>query len=530
MCKLIKGFALSLVCFSLSFATISWQTTHSGTSSGVCQLTSNKISVTVHPYYADIVEEAEISTLGTVWSGDSKTLEIVGNFTLAQGTALRSMLLWNGNKILKAKLLLRADADTAYEKVVDRDKPVVVARDPALIEYLGNNQYRFKIYPVEISGTRKIRILYSVPLQMTGDGPQFRICTAFTLGAAEIPSQIPLEILKSTQTFDKCIIQHGSIKKTVQFGASYSIPVGDLNNYNYYYSSSFSPNPIVISPIVNSWNIGFTSRLDSGDICGYYSAIFASLPDTIFSFLEEENLTDANVNIEAKVMTGTKTYLSDMPGKKYFSAYVKSTTPWDSVITWTCYNNSTGAVIFAYKQKISCISDSNSLVPLIWAAKYSLKEGTNALGALYGFVDTKMSLLALESDTLNRTIALQYKDAGVPALTTQEILIKPSKRPAAPKENAIFEFETGVLKQVISKLDFQTIIANGMLQIQFTNQFNGAFSLLIVDASGRVFQKFTSTCTSGAKVSFKIPKGLKGLYLVQIQAGKDHLQKKLLLN
>ena len=97
---------------------------------------------------------------------------------------------------------------------------------------------------------------------------------------------------------------------------------------------------------------------------------------------------------------------------------MKSTTPWDSVITWTCYNNSTGAVIFAYKQKISCISDSNSLVPLIWAAKYSLKEGTNALGALYGFVDSKMSLLALESDTLDRTIALQYKDSGVPALTS----------------------------------------------------------------------------------------------------------------
>ena len=109
-------------------------------------------------------------------------------------------------------------------------------------------------------------------------------------------------------------------------------------------------------------------------------------------------------------------------------------------------------------------------------------------------------------------------------------MIKPSKRPAAPKENVIFEFETGVLKQMTGKLDFQTIIANGMLQIQFTNQFNGVFKLLIVDASGRVVQKFTSTYASGAKVSFKIPKGLKGLYLVQIQTGKEHLQKKLLLN
>ena len=152
------------------------------------------------------------------------------------------------------------------------------------------------------------------------------------------------------------------------------------------------------------------------------------------------------------------------------------------------------------------------------------------LGALYGFIDSKMSLLALESDTLSKTIALQYQDQGVPELTAQEIIIKPSKKPAAPKENAIFESVTGVLKQVICKLDFQAIIANGMLHIQFTNKFNGVFKLLIVDASGRVVQKYTSSYLSGTKVSFLIPRGLKGLYLMQIEAGKEHLQKKLLLN
>jgi hypothetical protein len=530
MGKLIKGFTFCLVCFSISFATISWQTTHNGTSGGFCQLSSNKISVTVHPYYADVVEEAEISTLGSVSWGDSKTLEITGDFTLGKGTALRSMLLWNGKKILKAKLLLRADADSAYEQVVDRDKPVFVARDPALIEYMGNDHYRFKIYPVEIGGTRKIRILYSVPLQMSGDGPLFNVYTAFTLGAVQIPNQIPMEIFNSSATYDKCFIQHGLIKKTVQFGAIYSIPVSDLYNAPYYYSSGFSSNPIKIVPVVNSWNVGFNTQIESGELGGYYSAIIASIPDTIGAFFEEENLSESDVNIEAKISTGTKIYLSDMPGKNLFGAYIKSTSPWDSIISWTCYNNSTGAAIFTCKQKINCVSDSNCMLPLIWAAKYSLVEGNGALGALYGFIDSKMSLLALESDTLSKTIALQYQDQGVPALTAQEIIIKPSKKPAAPKENAIFESVTGVLKQVICKLDFQAIIANGMLHIQFTNKFNGVFKLLIVDASGRVVQKYTSSYLSGTKVSFLIPRGLKGLYLMQIEAGKEHLQKKLLLN
>lgn len=205
---------LSTLVFS-SFSETRWQTTRNGwTSSGVCQLKSNKISVEVHPYYADVVEEAEITATGDVWSGDPNSLEITGSFTLSSGTALRSMLLWNGTKILKAKLRLRADADSLYEDVVNRE----VVRDPALIEYTGNNTYRFKIFPVAINESRKIRIMYTAPLQMTNEDPRFFISPAFTLGTQSTPSQIPVEITRSDCLFEKCILQHGTVRKTVQFG------------------------------------------------------------------------------------------------------------------------------------------------------------------------------------------------------------------------------------------------------------------------------------------------------------------------
>ena len=97
---------------------------------------SNKITATVHPHYADIVEEAEIGTMGSVWRGDAATLEITGTFILSPGSAVRSMLLLSGNKILKAKLLIRADADSAYEDVVDRDKITYIPRDPAIFSTL----------------------------------------------------------------------------------------------------------------------------------------------------------------------------------------------------------------------------------------------------------------------------------------------------------------------------------------------------------------------------------------------------------
>ncbi|NLE03274.1 MAG: hypothetical protein GX638_00530 [Crenarchaeota archaeon] len=70
----------------------------------------------------------------------------------------------NGDKILKAKLKDRTAADSAFETVVKRDEVVYEPRDPALIEYSGDNQYSLKFIQWAINKSRRIRILYSVPL------------------------------------------------------------------------------------------------------------------------------------------------------------------------------------------------------------------------------------------------------------------------------------------------------------------------------------------------------------------------------
>lgn len=520
-----KFFFICFVFINLAFSynTINWQTTRNGFSSGSCGLSSSKITITVHPYYADVVEEAEISTSGNIWSGDSKTLEITGTFNLSPGTALRSLLLWNGNTILKAKLKLRADADSAYESVVNR----VAVKDPAVVHYLGNNQYQFKIFPVELYNSRKIRILYTVPIQMSADGPQFQITNAFfAYNLSQIPNQIPVEIKSSTS--GSCIIQHGTAKKTIQFGAIYSIPVSDFREYSSYGYLTGNTKSIVITPVVKTWNTAYCFTIDSGDVKGHYAAIFASIPDTISAFINEKSLAINSLSVEAKIAAGSKFFISDMPDKKFCMAYIKSSTSWDSTITWTCYNNSTGLSVISSQQKLTCVSDSvSSMIPFIWGAKYSLREGKGPLGALYGFVDSKMSLLALEEDTLPGNIALQYIEDGVPPLNPEDIIIKQSSKPVAPAENVIFE---SVKRQVIRTNNLHITFANGLLNIQFANKFSGSFKLLIVDANGRVIQKIAGVNKSGSVFSYKIPKNLKGLFLVKLQAGNELMQKKIILN
>lgn len=288
----------AFVSIGFSYNYITWQTTRNGSSSGKCGLSSSKITITIHPYYADVVEEAEISTSGNIWNGDPTTLEITGTFNLSPGTALRSLLLWNGNTMLKAKLKSRTDADSAYENVVNR----VVVKDPAIVHYLGNNQYQFKIFPVELNNSRKIRILYTIPLQMSGEGPQFQMLSAFlTYNLTQIPNQIPVEIRYSTT--ESCILQHGTTKKTIQFGAIYSIPTSDFLEYNSYGYLTGNSKPIVITPVTKTWNTAYCYKIDSGDVKGYYAAVFTSIPDTITTFIKERNFNIDSISVEAKITT-----------------------------------------------------------------------------------------------------------------------------------------------------------------------------------------------------------------------------------
>jgi len=332
---------------------IQWQTTRSGWSNGTCQLESNKISLTVNPFYVDVVEEAVIGTRGSVW-GDSSTLEIFGDFTLSKGTALRSMLLWNGTRILKAKLLDRKSADSAYQAVVDREAP----RDPAIIEYLGNDQYRFRIYPVAINASRKIRILYAVPFHCASDGPAFDIKTAFTAGAYATPTQVPVEINMAPQTSCNYLLSYGSTHKTIQFGSTYIVPCTDLvQNIGYYYSaSSRVMNPLSITPDTLRRIMACTAKTDSGKTSGHYTAVYATPPDQVLAACRELAPND-HPSVEAKVMVGSEAYITDFNNRKYLGAYLKSSVAWDSAICWTVYD-SRGKIVLTCSQKCAPQTDS----------------------------------------------------------------------------------------------------------------------------------------------------------------------------
>jgi hypothetical protein len=520
--------------FAMASAQTMWQTTHTTDwhSQGACKLESNSIRVIIHPFHIDVEEEAVISAQGQVPSGDPTTLEITGQFQLAPGSAVRSMLLWNGKVLLKAKLKDKKAADSAYENVVNRNAPVFVRHDPAVISKVGDNIYQFRIYPVAINNSRKIRILYSIPLLATNLGPRFEIKTAFTYGCGETPNTIPIEFTNPDATSYEFIFEHAAIKKTLTSGAIYLVPYTDFISSvsdgwgNVSLAGSAS---LYVTPDSTSFNQAYSFKLDSSNAKGYYTAIFSSFPDSLSAMINELSLTE--YTLEAKVFADGKAYISDVPYTGCFAVYVRSDSACDCKIYWNVYRKD-GSSAIKLTQKIipDTISAFCKFLPLFWGAKYNLVQKTGNFGALFGFVDGTMSLLALERDSLKANGALAWQTAGVPPLLPNEIIINPADLPVLPDENVMFEYSPVITALAdATKVFTIKMLGNNRICIDFGKKPEADVMIMIVDLGGRLVYKINNATVSGRSYTLSLPRGLKGVFLMRVLSGKEHYQKRLIL-
>jgi hypothetical protein len=519
--QMISLFILFLAT-SLTFAQFQWKTTHNGRSRGACQLVSNKIKIIIHNFHIDVEEEAEISTLGRVGWGDPSTLEIFGDVQLSPGSAIRSMLLWNGETILKAKLKDRSAADSAYEDVVDRDKIQFIPRDPALIEGLGDNRYRIKIYPVVINNSRKIRILYSIPLQILGGRPKYEINPLFSNSASVVPDNIPLEFEQHESDTLVYIFQYGQKRKQISSGGVYLIP--QINFKKSLSSWNFNTAPLFLYPDIKNWEKAFSHKSEDNEEVEHFTAVFTSQPDTIQKVMN--NLKTPHT-LEANLNAGEKAYKIDVPNSAFFSAYLKSRMPWDKKICWVLYNGA-GNTVLKYHQTLEpdTAVKKVGILPLIWGAKYSLAKMKGNLGALYGFVDMKMSLLALESDFLSPAEADKWRKSGVPFLTREEIILPSVLMPKAPDSHVIFDFSVSVMSEAMLDV-LQVKVTGEQLLIHLGNAHGGKLSAVLFDIQGRLIYRWDNVSLNGVTATLQLPAGVHGVYMLRLKLGSHAIKKRI---
>jgi hypothetical protein len=275
--------------------------------------------------------------------------------------------------------------------------------------------------------------------------------------------------------------------------------------------------------------MAYTATVGSGKSAGNYTAVFATPPDTIMAALSELPVGEP-ASIEAKIVVGENAYLTDFNQNGFLGVYMKSTALWDSTVVWNVYN-SKGKLAFQCRKAYKPKSDSlvNAMLPLVWGAKYTLAEGNDNLGALFGFVDRRMSLLALEKDSLGMALAAQYAKSGVPPLLPEEIMLKTSQLPSTPDEDVMFEIGTGIKAAYKNLSASFTVLfkANRMINLRFNGLITGRIKVALFDMAGRTVETWNDIQIAGGTSELRLPQKAFGCMVLRVTAGKEVIQKKI---
>lgn len=155
-------------------------------------------------------------------------------FPLPRGAMVSSITLFEGSKGLEGRLLRDSDALRAYEQIV-RER-----RDPALVQYLGQNFYRVRVFPIPAGQTRKLVLKYDQTLSADSGLVEF----AHPLGStrlsarpiatmilrADVQTKAPIGPIYSP-THDVAVVRKAKNRALISFESSTRGERGDFLLY-----------------------------------------------------------------------------------------------------------------------------------------------------------------------------------------------------------------------------------------------------------------------------------------------------------
>jgi Ca-activated chloride channel homolog len=157
-------------------------------------------------------------------------------FPLPAGAVISDFTMMVDGKVLEGKILEKADARSRYEEIVRQ------RRDPALLEYMGDNLFQAIIFPIPPHAERRIYIEYSQVLK----ADQGLVSYLFPLhGAAQgnedgsLTISVNLESAQALQSvyspLDGVVVNRDGDKKAE---VSYEGKVGSTGDFSLYYTFS----------------------------------------------------------------------------------------------------------------------------------------------------------------------------------------------------------------------------------------------------------------------------------------------------
>lgn len=263
-------------------AQVSWTTTpnkNPNKDQGAVQFASGKLRVQVFQDHLDVEEEVELRPEGAVKpQNDPTTLEITGTFTLPAGSVITGALLWEGSRVLQARLFDEVKADSLYEDFLDRDSvPPPRPIDPLLLERVAANSYRVKIYPAALGASRRLRLRYQIPPRIGVDGFEMQVAGALT------PHFTGAETISATYEpragVSSILYHEGGVKREMTLPRTQFISRA-LLAYNV-----TAANAVRILPIDARRQIQVKTSFASGTFKGHYLNLYGRVDDSTLAGL-----------------------------------------------------------------------------------------------------------------------------------------------------------------------------------------------------------------------------------------------------
>ncbi len=114
------------------------------------------LTVKYHRVTVDIVDQAAVTSIDQVFiNNHHREIEGTYIFPLPAGASISEFSMYIGGKKVEGEILDKNRARRIYEDIVRRMK------DPALLEYLGRNMFRARVYPIPAKGEKRIQVSYS---------------------------------------------------------------------------------------------------------------------------------------------------------------------------------------------------------------------------------------------------------------------------------------------------------------------------------------------------------------------------------
>src|SRR5512136_2738333 len=118
------------------------------------------LSVKYHHVTVEIVGQVAKTSVDQVFLNHfDRDIEGTYIFPVPEGASVSDFAMFIGNERVKGEILGSDEARRIYEDIVRR------MRDPGLLEYMGRNLFRARVYPIPANGEKRVQISYTEVLK-----------------------------------------------------------------------------------------------------------------------------------------------------------------------------------------------------------------------------------------------------------------------------------------------------------------------------------------------------------------------------